>query len=211
MTVEDSSPLRESSDISADNASAETQAPADSSLEGELLPPQTDTAPEIGEVPEGMDLPTAQRRLEALTLERDKLKEEVIRQQAEQENLRKRMQRELEKAHKYALEKFAEELLPIKDSMEMGLEAARQETADVQTLREGGELMHNMMANVLEKFAIKEVHPQGEKFDPNFHEAMSMVPNPEVESNTVLWVHQKGYTLHDRLLRPARVVVAKNS
>ncbi len=158
---------------------------------------------------EGNDVAALQRRLDAANLQVEKYKEEILRQHAEQENLRKRMEREIEKAHKYALEKFAEALLPIKDSMEMGLNAAQQETADIQTLREGGVLIHNMMSAALEKFGILELNPLGEKFDPNLHEAITLAPAPQAEPNTVLVVHQKGFLLNERLLRPARVVVAK--
>lgn len=133
----------------------------------------------------------------------------LLRQKAEQENLRKRLERDLDNARKYALERFAGELLPVRDSLEMGLDAARQEEVSVEALREGSELILKMLAAAMEKFAIQEINPLGEKFDPHLHEAMAMAPDPEAEPNTVVMVHQKGYQLNDRLLRPARVIVAK--
>ncbi len=135
---------------------------------------------------------------------------QVLRLQAELENLRKRNQRELENAHKYALEKFVRELLPVKDSLEMGL-AAAAEGADesIAKLQEGTELTLKMLQTVLEKFGVEEIDPEGQPFDPELHQAMSAVPSEDAEPNTVLSVMQKGYLLNDRLIRPAMVVVTK--
>jgi molecular chaperone GrpE len=129
--------------------------------------------------------------------------------QAEMENLRKRTQRDVENAHKFGLERFAGELLPVKDSLEMGLAAAEGATGDAEKVREGVELTLKMLAGALEKFGITEVDPVGDRFDPLLHEAMTMQESAEAEPNTVLAVIQKGYTLNERLLRPARVMVAK--
>lgn len=133
-----------------------------------------------------------------------------LRQKAENDNLQKRAERDLEKAHKFGLEKFTLELLPIKDSIELGLEAATKPDTDLNTIREGIELTLKMFSSALEKFGITEIHPQDQKFDPHLHEAMSMQPIPNVADNTVIYVHQKGYQLNERLLRPARVVIAKS-
>lgn len=127
---------------------------------------------------------------------------------AEVENIRKRAERDLANAHKFALEKFVNELLPVKDSLEMGL-AAANESNDLAKLKEGKELTLKMLTSTLEKFGVKEVDPQGEKFNPELHEAMAMQPNAEQTPNTVLQVVQKGYLLHDRLVRPAMVIVAQ--
>ncbi|WP_018234071.1 nucleotide exchange factor GrpE [Thioalkalivibrio thiocyanodenitrificans] len=134
--------------------------------------------------------------------------DKLLRVQAEMENLRKRTARDLENARKYALEKFAGELLAVRDSLEMGLDAARGET-DVEKIREGTELTLKMLAQVMEKFGVEPVDPQGERFDPDRHQAMSMQENAELEPNTVMTVMQKGYLLNDRLLRPAMVIVSK--
>ncbi len=135
--------------------------------------------------------------------------EQVLRVQAELENSQRRAQRDVENAHKYALEKFALELLPVKDSLEMGLEAASGEDAVVQKLREGTELTLKMLATAMEKFGIKELNPVGEPFNPELHQAMTMQESEEHEPNTVTAVMQKGYLLNDRLIRPAMVVVCK--
>jgi len=135
--------------------------------------------------------------------------EALLRQKAESDNLQKRSDREVEKARKFALEKFVNELLPIVDSMELGLEAAQKDDADVQGIREGIDLTTKMLLTAIEKFNVEAINPQDEQFDPQWHEAMAMQPVPNVEEGTVIFVHQKGYKLNDRLLRPARVVVAK--
>ncbi len=136
--------------------------------------------------------------------------DQVLRLQAELENLRKRQQRELESAHKYALERFVQELLPVKDSLEMGLAAAREvEEESSARLCEGTELTLKMLQTALEKFGVREIDPAGQPFDPELHQAMSAVASEGSEPNTVLNVMQKGYLLNDRLIRPAMVVVAK--
>ncbi|GAB6041891.1 nucleotide exchange factor GrpE [Endothiovibrio diazotrophicus] len=134
---------------------------------------------------------------------------QVLRINAELDNLRKRSSRDLENAHKFALEKFAGELLPVRDSLEMGLAAAENSEGDVEKIREGMELTLKMLSGAMEKFGIVQVDPKGEKFDPQLHEAMSMMESAEAEPNTVLHVVQKGYQLNERLIRPAMVVVAK--
>ena len=132
--------------------------------------------------------------------------DKMIRIQAEMENLRKRTERDVSNAHKYAVDKFASELLQVKDSLELGLSA---EDIDVEKLQEGTELTLKMLGNVFEKFLIEEINPTGEAFDPNLHEAMTMQESAKHEPNTVLTVVQKGYTLHGRLIRPAMVIVSK--
>jgi molecular chaperone GrpE len=136
--------------------------------------------------------------------------DKMIRMQAEMDNLRKRTERDVTNAHKYAVEKFANEMLQVKDSLELGLSVSEgAEDIDVAKLHEGSELTLKMLGNVFEKFSIEEVNPVGEAFDANLHEAMTMQESSEYEPNTVLAVVQKGYTLHGRLIRPAMVIVAK--
>ena len=132
----------------------------------------------------------------------------LLRIQAEQDNLRKRSQRDIENAHKYALEKFVNELLPVKDSLELGLSAAGGE-GEIEKIRQGTELTLKMFSDVLAKFGVEEVDPVGEKFDPEHHQAMSVQENADLPPNSVLAVMQKGYLLNDRLVRPAMVVVSK--
>lgn len=134
---------------------------------------------------------------------------ELLRTRAEMDNLRKRSERELENAHKYALEKFANELLAVRDSLEMGVAAAQDDNADVVSLREGSELTLKILTQAMEKFGIQQINPEGEKFNPALHQAISMVEAPGAEANTVINVFQKGYQLNERLIRPASVVVAK--
>ena len=135
--------------------------------------------------------------------------ENALRAQAELENLRKRAQRDVENAHKYGLERFLEELLPIRDSMELGLSAASEEGVDPASVREGVELTLKMLDGAMEKFGIEEVNPMEAAFDPEFHQAMSMQEVDGVEAGTVTMVMQKGYVLNGRLIRPALVMVAK--
>ena len=134
--------------------------------------------------------------------------DQCLRLQADMENLRKRNERDLANAHKFALEKFANALLPVKDSLEMGLLAA-VENADVAKLVEGSELTLKMLTSAMEKFNVSEVNPLNEKFNPEYHEAMSMQERDDVAPNTVVTVVQKGYTLNDRLIRPAMVIVSR--
>ena len=135
--------------------------------------------------------------------------DQIMRLRAEMENNRKRAERDVQNAHKYALKNFTEALLPIIDSMEMGMNAALAENATLESIRQGSELTMNMFIQVLEKQGLTAVDPLGEKFDPEQHQAISMVEDDKAESNTVINVMQKGFMLNDRLVRPAMVVVAK--
>jgi len=134
---------------------------------------------------------------------------QCLRLQADIENLTRRAERDVANAHKYALDRFAQDLLPVRDSLEMGLSASVQENTDPEKLREGVELTLQMMTGVLEKFGITEVNPENEAFNPDFHQAMSMQERDDVAPNTVVTVVQKGYLLNERLIRPAMVIVSK--
>jgi molecular chaperone GrpE len=133
---------------------------------------------------------------------------QCLRVQADLENLKKRAERDLANAHKFALERFSQELLPVRDSLEMGLAAFTEHNADMDKLREGVDLTLQMLTGVMEKFGISELNPQDEPFNPDFHQAMSMQEREDVAPNTVVTVVQKGYLLHDRLIRPAMVIVS---
>ena len=128
-----------------------------------------------------------------------------LRAAAEVENVRKRAVRDVENARKFALEGFGRDLLAVVDSLEMGLAV---ENADAKALREGSEATCKLLKTTLERFGIAEVDPEGEPFDPEFHEAISMQPSDTVEPGSVVNVIQKGYALNGRLLRPAMVIVA---
>lgn len=153
------------------------------------------------------DTEALQLQLEDARAKADQHWDQLLRVQAEMENTRRRAERELENAHKYALERFAQELLPVRDSLELGLSAASS-AADVEKLREGTELTLKMLTAAMEKYGIKLVDPMGEMFNPELHQAVTMQPS-EQPPNTVVAVMQKGYTLNDRLIRPAMVVVAR--
>ena len=128
-----------------------------------------------------------------------------LRAKAEADNVRKRAQLDIASAHKYATENFAADLLPVKDSLEATLAA---ENATLEALKSGVELTLKQLSTVFEKSNLKEVNPAGEKFDPHRHQAISMLPSDK-EPNTIINVLQKGYLLHDRVIRPALVTVAK--
>ena len=135
--------------------------------------------------------------------------DQMMRLRAEIDNNRKRADRDLENAHKYALKSFIEELLPVVDSMEMGQSAAEADNATLENIREGSTLTMNMFFQVLQKNGLEHIDPVGEKFDPEQHQAISMVELEGAESGTVIEVMQKGFALNERLVRPAMVVVAK--
>ena len=141
--------------------------------------------------------------------EAEKHKDMALRVQDDMENLRRRTRMDVESAHKFALEKFVNALIPAMDSMEMGMDAAEKEGATVESIKEGVEMTFKQLLDVLQDFDVSRVDPTGEKFDPQLHEAMTMIPSPDHESNTVVDTIQKGYTLNDRLVRAARVIVAQ--
>lgn len=133
---------------------------------------------------------------------------QLLLARAEVDNSRRRSERDVENAHKYALEKFVRELLPVKDSLELGLAATVGEGSGFEKLREGMELTLKMLGAALEKFGVTEVNPKGQKFNPERHQAMAKQESATAEPNTVLTVYQKGYLLNERLIRPAMVVVS---
>lgn len=134
---------------------------------------------------------------------------QFLRARAELENVRRRAERDVQQARRQALEKFAGEMLAVRDSLEMGVAAADESGADVEKLREGSELTLRMLAQAMEKFDIESIEPRGERFDPERHEAMAAQESAEHEPNTVIHVVQKGYRIGDRLLRPAMVIVSR--
>lgn len=144
-------------------------------------------------------------KIKALEAELEEAKAQVLYIKAEGENIRRRSDEDIDKARKFALEKFSNELLAVKDSLDAALAT---ETAEVQSYKDGVELTNKQLLSVFEKFNIAEVNPVGEKFDPNSQQAIQTV-EADQEANTVVNVLQKGYTLNDRVLRPALVVVAK--
>lgn len=144
--------------------------------------------------------------LEAIKAKVDENWDRYLRAAAELENYRKRASRDVENARKFAIESFSRDLLAVRDSLEMGLQAA--DSADVDSVLAGSEATLKLLTSTLTRFGVVEVDPEGEPFDPELHEAMTMQPAPDAEPGSVLSVVQKGYTLNSRLLRPAMVVVA---
>lgn len=147
--------------------------------------------------------------LEKARAKADEHYEQMMRAHAELENLKRRHERDLENAHKYALDKFVAELLGVWDSLELGHNAAQDETADVQKLREGTGLTLKMLGDAMSKFGVEQLDPIEQPFNPELHQAMSMQPRADVPANTVVAVVQKGYRLNGRLVRPAMVMVSQ--
>ena len=134
---------------------------------------------------------------------------ELLRARADLENMRRRHSRDLENAHKHALDKFVNELLPICDSLELGIHASKTEQATLETVREGMDMTLKMLLGNIGKLGLEQINPEGEAFDPEQHQAVSMQPAEGVESNQVLTVMQKGYSFNGRVIRPAMVVVSQ--
>ena len=183
--------------VREDALSAPEAETADAPAESELSEPSEEPSAGVGDE-------LAEARLAA----KENL-DRALRAQAELENVRRRMARDVENAHKFALERFVSELLPVKDSLELGLTATAEEGAGATSIAEGLELTLRMLEQAMEKFGVRVVDPAGESFDPEFHQAMTMQESDTAESGTVLTVVQKGYLLNQRLVRPAMVIVAK--
>ncbi|PAR40030.1 nucleotide exchange factor GrpE [Vibrio metoecus] len=148
----------------------------------------------------------------ALLVSEERVKEQqdnVLRARAEVENMRRRSEQEVDKARKFALSRFAEELLPVIDNLERAIQAADSEVEAIKPLLEGVELTHKTFVDTIAKFGLKEINPHGETFNPEFHQAMSIQESAEHEPNTVMFVMQKGYELNGRVVRPAMVMVSK--
>jgi len=156
--------------------------------------------------PEPAPEPMSEQADEAAELA--KAKDQLLRTVAEMENVRRRAQRDVENAHKFAVEKLLSDLLPVVDSLEKAEEAA-QSTDNAASMAEGIGLSLKLFVGILEKAGVVMIDPFGEPFDPQLHEAMAMVPNPDTEPNTVMDVMQRGYTLNGRLVRAAKVIVVK--
>ena len=164
-----------------------------------------------GAVHEAADEPSSDEEVARLQEEVSQAKDSALRAQAEAQNAKRRAEQDVEKARKYALERFVGELLPVVDNLERALESASGDEEVVKPIAEGVELTLKSFQNALQKYNVEAVDPQGEPFDPQLHQAMSQVENPDVEPNTVIAVMQKGYTLNGRLVRPAMVMVSKQA
>jgi molecular chaperone GrpE len=159
-------------------------------------------------VPSAVESDLNVAEIDSLRLEIKALKDELLRSRAEMENTRKRAEKDIAAAHKYGVERLVQDILPVKDSMDMGLDIPVD--SDVSdSFREGMELTAKMFGDFFEKLNVKAINPVGEIFDPEFHQAMMTEPSGDVEKGTVMKVMQQGYLLNDRLVRPALVVVAE--
>lgn len=154
--------------------------------------------------PAGENLDTLQQRVA-------ELEGQLLRERAESENQRKRWLREFEQARKFGVERLLGELLPVLDSLEQGLKAADATNTSVDTLKQGSEMTLRLLQRAAETSGLSTVNPQGQRFDPDSHQAMGMQPSAEVAADHVLMVLQKGYRLHDRLVRPALVIISQGS
>jgi molecular chaperone GrpE len=164
---------------------------------------------ETEQSPLEIEIPEVEGDLVQLQTELDVAKDQELRTQAEMQNLRRRAERDVENAHKYALDKFVGELLPVVDNLERAIQAMDDNNDDIKVLSEGIELTLKSFQDVLARFKVEAVDPKGEVFNPEFHQAVTMLEMPDQAPNTVIDVFQKGYTLNGRLVRPAMVVVVK--
>ncbi len=151
----------------------------------------------------------AQERIVELEGQLASVQENALRAAAEVQNIRRRAEQDIEKAHKFALEKFATDLLAVLDSLERGLEVSDPADETIRPMREGMELTYKLFLDTMKRFQVERVDPQGEPFNPELHQAMAMEESIHAEPNSVLKVFQCGYVMNGRLLRPAMVVVSK--
>jgi molecular chaperone GrpE len=188
----------ESAEIKNEQSTAEqSKEELNAEIEAELL----------GEIEAGQEeqQPVSEQLLEQVA----KANDQVLRVQAEMQNVRRRAERDVENAHKFALDKFAADLLPVVDNLERALAAIDSSDEGQKAVAEGLELTLKSFMEVLVRHKIEAIDPVGQPFDAELHQAVSMVPNPDLEPNTVMDVFQKGYTLNGRLVRPAMVVVSQ--
>ena len=187
------------------------QDPSDQSAESQTEATPGSESQTEASAGEGLDsVEIMQARIEKLEQELTEAKDQTLRTQAEMQNIRSRSQADVEKAHKFALEKFSDELLPVIDNLERALETITPNEESTKTIEEGISLTLKSFLDVIGKFDMTVIDPAGEPFDPQLHQAMSMIENKEVEPNTVLHVVQKGYSLNGRVIRAAMVMVSKS-
>jgi molecular chaperone GrpE len=168
---------------------------------------------DVSEAPGGQvsqdPIEALEAELEAARQQAGEARADMLRMQADMDNLRKRLVREHEKSRRLTLERFMGDLLPVVDSLERGLEAAEDPTATVEALKEGKQLIRKMLSKTMVDHGLQVIDPLNEPFDPEKQEAMAMLPSAEHDENTVIEVLEKGYQLHERLIRPAKVVVSR--
>jgi molecular chaperone GrpE len=178
--------------------------------EDEVQETPVEETEDVSKEPEELD-PVAALEAELATAQQEagEARQDMLRMQADMDNLRKRLVREHEKSRRRMLERFMGDLLPVVDSMERGLEAADDPSATVETLKEGKQLIRKMLTKAMTDHGLQVIDPLNEPFDPELQEAMAMLPSEDHDENTVIEVLEKGYRLHERLIRPAKVVVSR--
>ena len=193
-------------------AEQDPKQPETETQEEQVAAPEAETVAEAaeGEAVEGAEM-TLEDEIAQLQEDVAQARDAALRAQADAQNVKRRAEQDVEKARKFALERFVGELLPVVDNLERALESASGDEDVVKPIAEGVQLTLKSFLDALGKHNIEAVDPRGEPFDPNLHQAMSMVENKEVEPNTVIAVMQKGYTLNGRLVRPAMVMVSKSA
>lgn len=196
--MSDQEPIKQDENIEAEQATEATEQ-VDS----------TEQADATNEVSAEERIAQLEAELAASQAKVQEQQDSVVRAAAEVDNIRRRAALDVEKAHKFALEKFANELLPVIDNLERAIQFSDKENEALKPVLEGIELTQKSFVDAVAKFGVEVVDPQGEKFNAEYHQAMAMQPSAEVEPNTVIAVMQKGFTLNGRLLRPAMVMVSK--
>ncbi len=205
----DENPLREGDEVlqAGDAGAGDAAAPGEEGIAG----PEPGAGGEEAESLAEERIGELEEALAAAEAQSEENWNQFLRARAELENAQRRAKKDVDHARRQGIEKMAADLLQVKDSLEMGVQAAQEGDADPQKLLEGTELTLKMLNQVMERFEIEEIDPRGERFDPEYHEAMAMQATNDQEPNTVVHVVQKGYRLQDRLLRPAMVMVAKQA
>ncbi len=188
---------------------SEQQQPTDVELDGNAAENPATDAPADAEVLEEITVASVQAELEVALAKIEEQQADVLRAQADVQNIRRSSEQDVAKAHKFGKEKLMTEVVSLLDNLGRAVEAGKAEQATVEGLLEGVEMSQKMLLDGLKKFNVEQLDPHGEPFNPELHEAMTAVPNPDMEPNTVMEVFQKGYTLNSRLIRPAMVVVSK--
>jgi molecular chaperone GrpE len=197
------------------SGTAEDEVQETAQSEAETAPVDDAAAEQASEGQDGQEAandqqePSLEDMVAQLQADVEAARDAALRAQADAQNVKRRAEQDVEKARKFALERFAGDLLPVVDNLERALEAASDDEA-ASPIVEGVKLTLKSFLDAIGKYNIEQVNPEGEPFDPQVHQAMSMVENPDVEPNTVIAVVQKGYTLNGRLVRPAMVMVSKS-
>ena len=190
---------------------SEQEQPSATEVELDINKPEDAVETAAESVLEEITVESVQAQLEVALAKIDEQQGDVLRAQADAQNIRRRSEQDVAKAHKFGQEKLMAEVVSLLDNLGRAIEAGSAEGASLKSLLEGVEMSQKMLLDGLKKFNVDQLDPHGEPFNPAVHEAMTAVPNPDLEPNTVMEVFQKGYTLNGRLVRPAMVVVSKQN